>query len=69
KVGDKIALKESSQKLVSLEKSREIFSLHPPVNWIEVKEDRLSGSVIALPTRDDVQLAVKDHLIVELYSK
>jgi small subunit ribosomal protein S4 len=39
------------------------------VNWIEVASDNLSGKVIALPKREDVNLPVNEQLIVELYSK
>ena len=36
--------------------------------WLE-KTDKLSGKVIALPQRDDIDYPVEEHLIVELYSK
>ena len=36
--------------------------------WLE-KTDKLSGKVIALPARDDIDYPVEEHLIVELYSK
>ena len=36
--------------------------------WLE-KNDKLSGKVIALPQRDDIDYPVEEHLIVELYSK
>jgi len=34
-----------------------------------VAPDNLSGKIIALPTRQDVNLPVNEQLIVELYSK
>lgn len=37
--------------------------------WLEVDIDKLQGSVLALPTRDQIDLNVREHLIVELYSK
>ena len=39
------------------------------VGWIDVAPDNLSGKIIALPTRQDVNLPVNEQLIVELYSK
>ena len=69
KVGDTVTLKAASKKLVSLGKSREIYLRRPPVAWIEVDEPSLTGKVTSLPKRDDIQLPVQDHMIVELYSK
>jgi small subunit ribosomal protein S4 len=37
--------------------------------WLEVDIEKLQGSIISLPTRDQIDLTVKEHLIVELYSK
>ena len=41
----------------------------PALPWIDVDHTRHEGKVIALPLRDDIQLNVKERLIVELYSK
>ena len=40
-----------------------------PVQWLDINRDNLSGKVIALPKREDVNLPVNEQLIVELYSK
>ncbi len=37
--------------------------------WLIVEEEKNSGKVHALPTREDVSLPVEEHLVVELYSK
>lgn len=37
--------------------------------WLEVDIEKLQGSVLALPTRDQIDLDIKEQLIVELYSK
>ena len=37
--------------------------------WLEVDIEKLTGSVIALPTRDQIDLDIQEQLIVELYSK
>jgi len=37
--------------------------------WLVVNEENFTGRVNSLPTRDDVSIAVEEHLIVELYSK
>lgn len=37
--------------------------------WLEVDIEKLQGSVLALPNRDQIDLDIKEQLIVELYSK
>ncbi len=69
KVGDEIKVPESSQKLVVIEGSREFASHQPAPAWLSVDHAALSGKVIALPKREDVNLPVNEQLIVELYSK
>ena len=69
KVGDEIAIREGSKELVLLATARDFVSGQTRVQWIEVASDNLSGKVIALPRREDVNLPVNEQLIVELYSK
>ena len=37
--------------------------------WLEVDIEKLQGSVLALPERDQIDLDIREQLIVELYSK
>ncbi|MFT4049144.1 MAG: 30S ribosomal protein S4 [Solirubrobacterales bacterium] len=37
--------------------------------WLEVDHDGLSGKVVRLPQRADIQVPIEEHLIVELYSR
>ena len=37
--------------------------------WLEVDIEKLQGSVLSLPTRDQIDLDINEQLIVELYSK
>ena len=69
KVGDEIRVREGSKKLVILEESGNFASGQCSVQWLDINRENLSGKVIALPKRDDVNLPVNEQLIVELYSK
>jgi len=69
KVGDEIAIRPNSQKLTMLEIAKDFVSGQSRVQWIQVAPDNLSGKIVALPTRADVNLPVNEQLIVELYSK
>ena len=37
--------------------------------WLDRDKNTLSGKVLALPARDDIDFEIAEHLIVELYSK
>lgn len=37
--------------------------------WLEFDNNKLTGKINALPVREDIDLNVQEHLIVELYSK
>lgn len=41
----------------------------PVPKWLEANQETLVGKVVSLPNRDDIDLDVEEHLIVELYSK
>lgn len=68
KVGDKIEVKEKSR---SSEKFKELIENHSgnTVKWVDVDLDQLRGSIVSEPTREDIDIPVEEHLIVELYSK
>ncbi|HEX6879494.1 MAG TPA: 30S ribosomal protein S4 [Terriglobales bacterium] len=68
-VGDEVAIRENSKKLVILEAAKEFASHQPSPAWLEVNRDNYSGRVLALPKREDINLPVNEQLIVELYSK
>jgi small subunit ribosomal protein S4 len=69
KVGDEIAIREGSRKLVVLETAKEFTSHQPAPAWLEIDRDALKGRVLALPKREDINVPVNEQLIVELYSK
>jgi small subunit ribosomal protein S4 len=68
-VGDEIKIRPNSVKLTVIEGSREFASHQPAPAWLSVDGANLSGKVLALPKREDVNLPVNEQLIVELYSK
>lgn len=41
----------------------------PAPKWLDVNRDKLSSRIVELPAREDIDLDVEEHLIVELYSK
>jgi small subunit ribosomal protein S4 len=69
KVGDEIALRAGAKKLLIVEQAVQYASANPLPAWLEVNYENLSGRVLSLPKRTDVNLPVNEQLIVELYSK
>ncbi|MBQ3264865.1 MAG: 30S ribosomal protein S4 [Ruminococcus sp.] len=68
KVGDVIAVSDGSKDTTRFKAIAEADAVALVPKWLE-KTDKLSGRVIALPARDDIDYPVEEHLIVELYSK
>ena len=68
-VGEEIAIREGSRKLVILEGAKEFASHQTAPNWLEIDRDNYKGRVLSLPRREDINLPVNEQLIVELYSK
>lgn len=69
KVGDVIAVKEKSKSSPKIKAIGEITGSKVIPKWLEFDPENLTGKVIALPARDDIDLPISEHLIVELYSK
>jgi len=66
-LGDVIAVKESKRDLEMFKQLKDAKIIMP--KWLEFNTDKLEGKVVALPGRDDIDLSIQEHLIVELYSK
>ncbi len=69
KEGDVIAIKESSKGSEKIKAILEINQNRPVPKWLEINWEIAEGKVVNLPTREDIDLPVEEHLIVELYSK
>lgn len=70
KAGDVIEVAESSR---SSEVFKRLTGQDAPMfllpAWMEREKNTLKGTVIRLPAREDIDVPVEEHLIVELYSK
>jgi len=69
KPGMIIALKESSRSIERFKNNLEDNAYHTIPRWLEFDASNMVGKVVAVPTREDIDLPVEEHLIVELYSK
>lgn len=67
KVGDEIAVKENKRELEMFKQLKGMKVVMP--KWLEFNTESLTGKILALPTREDIDLNIKEHLIIELYSR
>ena len=69
KAGDVVAVADKAKDLLPIKEAL-ISSEHMAVPaWLEVDIEKLKGTVLQLPTRDQIDLDIDAQLIVELYSK
>ena len=69
KAGDVVAIREIRKDNPVVKENMEANSVRPIPEWLEVDREKMSGKVIRLANREDIDLPVEEHLIVELYSK
>ena len=69
KPGMVITLKDSSKSLEKIKANLEGTSFRATPKWIEYDANNMTAKILAVPAREDIDLPVEEHLIVELYSK
>jgi len=69
KEGDNIAWKEGSAKTVPYkEAAQEIESKEIP-GWLSLDRSNLSGQVLSIPSREEIEVTIDERLIVAFYSR
>lgn len=69
KVGDVIEVKENKKDLQRFKDVLDVTSSRIVPAWLSSDQEALKGSILTLPTREQLDLEVNETLIVELYSK
>jgi len=69
KAGDVVAVKENKQDNKTIKENIELSAGRAMAPWVEVDGKNMSGKVVRLASREDIDFEVAEHLIVELYSK
>ncbi len=69
KPGDLVAVGPKSKDLLLIKSALVSNARFQVPAWLEVDIEKLQGSVLALPERDQIDLDIREQLIVELYSK
>jgi small subunit ribosomal protein S4 len=69
RVGDVITVREKSKESPRIKELLERAGDRTPPAWLELDAEQARASVVDLPTRDQIDATVQEHLIVELYSR
>ena len=68
RVGDKVSLRTKSRDMVTVQWNKDVLDRQAP-GWLEVGDDGYAVTVRAYPEREQIDVPVREQLIVELYSK
>ena len=69
KPGMVVSLKDSSKSLEKIKANVEANAFRQPPKGLEYDANNMIAKVTAVPAREDIDLPIEEHLIVELYSK
>lgn len=69
KPGDVVSLCEKSTGIAKLKNNVEANTTRVKPKWLDFDANTYTGKVLAYAQREDIDLPIEEHLIVELYSK
>jgi len=69
RVGDVIGVRDKDASRKMIRAAVELDPNRSTQSWLKLDPAKLEGGVVALPTRDDVQIPVEEQLVVEFYSR
>ena len=69
KPGMVISLTEKGKSMQKVKENIEDNAFRPVPKWIEYDKNNMTAKIVAVPARDDIDMPIEEHLIVELYSK
>ncbi len=69
KPGDVIQVKEKSKELALIQTALKRIDRRTQLSWLQVDKATLTGSILSLPSREEIPTPIQERLIVGLYSK
>ena len=69
KPGMVVSLTEKGKGLQKVKENIEDNAFRAAPKWIEYDKNNMTAKIVAVPARDDIDMPIEEHLIVELYSK
>ena len=69
KVGDKVTVKKTDKSVKRVKQQLESNPNFTTQNWLHLDREKPQATVVALPTREDIQIPVEEQLVVEFCSR
>jgi len=69
KIGEKITIKGSQKSRKRVKEQLDTNPNFAVQSWLQLSREDLQATIVALPTRDDVQVPVEELLVVEFCSR
>lgn len=69
KPGMVISLTDKAKAMQKIKDNIEDNAFRAAPKWIEYDKNNMTAKIVAVPARDDIDMPIEEHLIVELYSK
>jgi small subunit ribosomal protein S4 len=69
RVGNKITVKNSTRSVKAVKQQVQSNPNFTPQDWLQLDSDNLTAMIVALPSREDVQIPVEEQLVVEFCSR
>jgi small subunit ribosomal protein S4 len=69
KAGAQIAVAEASRKSTYFQSLAKELAHRKPVEWLSFDAEQLTGTVLNVPSRQQIETPLKEQLIVEYYSR
>ena len=69
KIGDRITIKGSERSVKKIKEQLESNPNYTTQGWLQLSRDKPEATIVAFPTRDDVQIPVEEQLVVEFCSR
>ena len=67
--GDVISLRERAKKQLRVKSALQLAAQRSESSWVQVNSEKMEGTFIRNPDREDLPSEINENLIVELYSK
>ncbi|MCD7953984.1 MAG: 30S ribosomal protein S4 [Synergistaceae bacterium] len=69
KVGDVVAVAEGSRDVPTIKQNAEAAASRSIPAWLEFNPEAMSGSLVAVPVREQIDVPVNEQLVVEFYAR
>ena len=66
KLGDNITVKASEKSVKRIKQQLESNPSFATQSWLQLDRDRPGATIVALPTRDDIQIPVEEQLVEQI---